>query len=71
MVRLAKEGYIIGGKCDRTHRAREARERGAKHFLNWMKRENCFSYNRGWYRLKKQLLPKSEEMWALCGSYGE
>ena len=47
MVRLAKEGYIIGGVCDKAHRAREARERGAVHFLNWMKREDCFSCNKG------------------------
>jgi hypothetical protein len=69
-MKIAKEGYIIGGKCDRVHKARAKREEGTKYFLAWMKKKNCFSHTRGWYKVVKMLYPPRKEMYRLGGLYG-
>ena len=69
-IKIAKEGYIIGGRCDKTHKARLGRERGAEYFLNWMVDKNCFSCTRGWYKVVKELHPPRKQMYRLGGLYG-
>lgn len=69
-MKIAKEGYIIGGNCDKAHRARSKREDGARYFLNWMVRKNCFSCIRGWYRVVKELYPPRKQMYLLGVLHG-
>jgi len=67
VVKITQDGIIQGGNCDRAHRARAAREMGAKMYLNELLAKKRVLWNHGWCKIIKLAITPERKIYEIGG----